>query len=121
MIELKKIIAHFDLEIVGRTDRKIRSITALTNQQSDGLTWAKADEYANKIKIGTLLVKDTINFEPKKGVTYLITKKDAKLILSLIMKEFFAPSPDYYLFNDTPQHRKNAKIIFSYKHFLTLL
>ncbi|NOQ73598.1 MAG: hypothetical protein GQ574_16450 [Crocinitomix sp.] len=110
MIELKKISAHFDLTVIGDPDRIIHRVTALANQQVDGLTWAKADQYAEKIEVGTLLVNEAINFEPKEGVTYLITKKDAKLTLSLIMKEFFTPSPDYYLLDDTARHRKNSQL-----------
>jgi UDP-3-O-[3-hydroxymyristoyl] glucosamine N-acyltransferase len=49
-------------------------------------------------------------FTPKEGITYIITKKDAKLQLSLIMKEFFAPSAEYYLVNETDKHRLNKDI-----------
>ena len=110
MIELNQIIAEFNLEVVGNANRKISRVTALSNQIADGLTWAKADKYAENIKVGTLLVTDKINFTPKEGVTYIITKKDAKLTLSLIMKAFFTPSPAYYLFDDTEKHRKNPNI-----------
>ncbi|MFT5820821.1 MAG: UDP-3-O-[3-hydroxymyristoyl] glucosamine N-acyltransferase [Crocinitomix sp.] len=118
MIELKKISAHFDLSVVGNPDRTIQCVTALANQQADGLTWAKADQYAEKIEVGTLLVNEAINFEPKEGVTYLITKKDAKLTLSLIMKEFFTPSPEYYLLDDTARHRKNSKLKIADQAFI---
>lgn len=110
MVELSQIVDRFDLAVVGNVNRKIARVTALSNQVSDGLTWAKADKYAENIKHGTLLVNEAINFEAKEGVTYIITKKDAKLTLSLIMKEFFAPSPEYYLFDDTARHRKNPNL-----------
>jgi len=118
MIELQKISDRFDLTVVGDQDRTIKRVTALANQQTDGLTWAKADKYAERIEVGTLLVNESINFEPKAGVTYLITKKDAKLTLSLIMKEFFTPSPDYYLVDDTARHRKNPKIKIADQAFI---
>lgn len=118
MIELQKISDRFDLVVVGNEDRIINSVTTLANQQADGLTWAKADQYADQIEIGTLLVNESIIFEPKLGVTYLITKKDAKLTLSLIMKEFFTPSVAYYLIDDTAKHRKNSKIYIADQAFI---
>lgn len=118
MVELKKIITHFDLEVVGDANRTINKVTALANQVEDGLTWAKADQYAENIKVGTLLVNHEINFEPKEGVTYIITKNDAKLTLSLIMKEFFTPSPDYYLIDDTARHRRNPTLKIADQAFI---
>lgn len=110
MVELLRIIEHFDLEVIGNPNRIISRVTALSNQVADGLTWAKADQYAEDILVGTLLVNETITFQPKPGVTYIITKKDAKLTLSLIMKTFFTPLPDYYLFDDTARHRLNPNL-----------
>ena len=110
MAKLEDIIQRFDLDIIGNPNQEISRVTALANQVSDGLTWAKADQYAESIRVGTLLVNESINFTPKPGVTYLITKKDAKLTLSLIMKEFFTPSPDYYLFDDSARHRNNPQL-----------
>ncbi len=110
MVALSDIIEAFQLEVVGEKNKAIAKVTALSNQVEDGLTWAKADKYADQINCGALLINEKIKFRPKENVTYLITKKDAKLTLSLIMKTFFAPSPDYYLFDDTARHRKNSKI-----------
>jgi len=110
MIELNKIISKFDLKVIGDQNRNISKVTSLSNQSLDGLTWAKADKYATQIKHGCLLINDQIKFTQKENVTYLITTKNTKLILSLIMKEFFAPSPDYYLFDDTEKHRENSTI-----------
>ena len=110
MIELSKIIEKFDLKVVGNSNRTISWITALSNQLEDGLTWAKADKYTSEIKHGTLLINDTIQFIAKEDVTYIITNKDAKLTLSLIMKAFFTSPPEYYLFDDTNRHKKNLKL-----------
>ncbi|MGV6860136.1 MAG: DapH/DapD/GlmU-related protein [Putridiphycobacter sp.] len=110
MVNLEDIINEFNLEVIGNSNRKISKVTALSNQIENGLTWAKADKYADQIEVGTLLINEDINFEAKPGVTYLITRKDAKLTLSLIMKSFFAPKPEYYLLNDTAHHRKNPNI-----------
>ena len=110
MISAHEIANKFDLKILGNQNATILKVTALSNQVANGLTWAKADEYANKIETGCLLINEKINFSAKEGVTYLITKKDAKLTLSLIIKEFFTPSVDYYLQDETELHRKNPNI-----------
>ncbi len=110
MVDLKDIIKKFDLKAVGNIERKIEKVTALSNQVENGITWAKANQYAEQITVGTLLVNEKIDFVPKKDVTYIVTKKDAKLTLSLIMKAFFAPQPEYYLYNDVETHRKNPNI-----------
>ena len=110
MIDLKQIVKNFDLKVVGDSNREISKVTALSNQISDGLTWAKADKYTDDIVCGTLLINEKINFTQKKGITYIITSKDAKLTLSLIMKMFFTSPPEYYLFDDTSKHRKNLNI-----------
>jgi len=110
MVELSDIIKKFDLKAVGNTDRRIEKVTALANQIENGITWAKADQYTEQIFMGTLLINKKINFIPKKDVTYIITNNDAKLTLSLIMKAFFAPKPEYYLYNDVERHRKNPKL-----------
>lgn len=110
MIDLIDIVNQFDLKVIGELNRKVSGVTALSNQVSDGLTWAKAEKYVDLIEMGCILLREDTEFEPKSGVTYLTTKKDPKLTLSLIMKDFFAPSPDYYLKDDTELHRKNPTI-----------
>lgn len=110
MVDLKNIVDKYDLKFVGNIDRNISRVTAISNEIESGLTWAKTDKYADLITKGCLLINENINFKKKENVTYLITTKDAKLMLSLIMKEFFAPSPDYYLLDDTAKHRNNSKI-----------
>ena len=110
MVDLSRIVEQFDLAVVGNIGRSVKRVTALSNQVEDGLTWAKGDKYADQIKYGTLLVNEEINFTPKDGVTYIITKKDAKLTLSLIMKTFFAPSAEYYLVDESAKHRANPNL-----------
>jgi UDP-3-O-[3-hydroxymyristoyl] glucosamine N-acyltransferase len=110
MTNLNEIVDFFHLKAFGEINRKIRKVTALNDQLTDGLTWAKSEKYASKAELGTILLNQDTNFTPKEGVTYLITDKDAKLMLSLIMKRFFNPDPAYYLFNDTERHRKNHKL-----------
>lgn len=110
MIELKKITEHFNLKVVGNSNVLVSKITDLSKQIKDGLTWAKSNTYAEKIEKGVLLLNDKTNFVAKENVTYIITDRDAKLMLSLIMKTFFAPKPEYYLLDDSDKHKGNSKL-----------
>ena len=120
MVELLKIVNHFELKVVGDINRDITKITSLDNQLSNGLTWAKSDKHAAKITKGTILINKQVKFEQHEGVTYIITEKNAKLVFSLIMKEFFNRDPSYYLFDDSLRHRQNPQLKIADNVFLEL-
>ena len=65
MVNLAAIVEKFDLKFIGEVNRKISNVTALSNQIENGLTWAKADKFAEDILYGTLLINDKINFTQK--------------------------------------------------------
>jgi len=110
MIDISTLANKFNLKIIGDSNKVVKKVTALSNQIDNGLTWAKAEKYVDKIEKGSLLVNQSINFTPKSNITYLITDKDPKLMLSLIMKAFFTPTSEYYLKDETQYHRENSKI-----------
>jgi UDP-3-O-[3-hydroxymyristoyl] glucosamine N-acyltransferase len=110
MISISTIAEKFNLKIIGDSHKLIKKVTALNNQDENGLTWAKSEKYVDKIEKGALLINNSLLFTPKPNIIYLITDKDPKLMLSLIMKHYFTPKPEYYLKDETQLHRKNPNI-----------
>lgn len=110
MIEIAKICQEFNLQAQGATKQFVNKVTTIQNQDSDGLTWAKNLANAEKVISGVVLLSETLEIVLKPNVTYLFTKRDPKLILSLIVRAYFDKGADYYLKNEVKKHLENPNI-----------
>lgn len=113
MPTVKEIAEAFNLKIIGSSTIQISRATNLDDQAEGAISWVKSENLLEKIEKGIFLLSADLDFELKKGVTYLLTEADPRLTFALILKEYFTPPVEFYLKNCVEEHRKNDQIIIS--------
>ena len=113
MVSVEQLCREFDLTPIGDADslkNTINSACSLENQTEDTLSWIKKSSFLPQVKAGFILVNEALEVTPIDGVTFLVTKRNTKLVFSQILKSHFAQKPSFYLKNEVDVHRENENI-----------